>query len=646
MNWFDALPAVTVAGLLLVGLGAPFALAVGARGVLFLGLSAAASVAIVAVSSLAAPLVGASWNLVPPVLLAVVLAVIGLLLRRLTVARDRPRGEWGRPLLAGVVGIAAGAVLIGRNLLVGIGAPDHPSQTYDAVFHLNAVRWILNHDDASPLHLVMTTPGSSTGFYPTVWHAFTSLVVQLTGTDIVVAANSMAIVMACLVWPIAAVFLVRALFGANPVALAIAGALSAGFAAFPLTLLWFGVLYPNVLAIALLPIALGCMVLGLRASSDGSADLTRFGWWGAALTATAAVALSHPNALFGLFVLSAPLIIQATVRFIRSDRGALVRLAAVGGAVGALAVEAILWTRFGTSDNGWVPNRTFIDAVIEALTNGPLENTVGVVITVLVVIGIVGVFMRRTPIWLVISYGLTVLLFAVANGGPEGALRTALTGLWYNDAFRLAAMLPVTALPLATMGLVMLAEWTWRGIRGGSPDGSAHPRTRIAIAVAAMVVVLAVVGTQFGGVQTTSGYLADAYRFSDRSPVLSPDEVAVFDDVAELTPADAVIAGNPWNGSSLVYAYVDRTTLFPHLGGRYPDTHWAVAEGLGDGDPAACTAAEEIGVEYVLDFGDHFVFANDRRSELYPGLTDLADPSALTLLAEHGDAKLYEVTGC
>ena len=263
MTWFDALPAISVAALLLFALGAPFALAIGARGIGFLGISAAGSVAIVAASSIVAPLLGLSWTLAVPAGAAGIHAG-----RRPAAAAIWPCAAsgclaYGALRLGSAIGVAIGAVLIGRNVVLGIGVPDHPSQTYDAVFHLNAVQWILNHDDASPLHMVMTTPASSTGFYPTVWHAFTTLVVQLTGVEIVVAANAMAVVMACLLWPVAAVFLVRAIFGARPLSLAIGGALSAAFAAFPATLLWFGVLYPNLLAIALLPIALGTLGAGV-----------------------------------------------------------------------------------------------------------------------------------------------------------------------------------------------------------------------------------------------------------------------------------------------------------------------------------------------------------------------------------------------
>ena len=164
-------------------------------------------------------------------------------------------------------------------------------------------------------------------------------------------------------------------------------------------------------------------------------DLTRFGYWCVSIAAVGGMSLAHPNSLFSLFVLSAPLIVECTIRFVRGDRRSSARIVAIAGAVAVLAFEAVLWTRFGTTDNGRAPDRTFADAVIEALTNGPLVVTVGVVVTLLVIVGVFGVFLRRTPIWLVVAYGLSVLLFAVANGAPQGAFRTALTGVWYNDAF-------------------------------------------------------------------------------------------------------------------------------------------------------------------------------------------------------------------
>ncbi|MGR0220188.1 DUF6541 family protein [Agromyces sp. ZXT2-6] len=666
MSWFEALPAIAVAIVLLVVPGAPFAILLGLRGAAFAGVAVAASVGIVGVASILAPLVGLDWSLLPVGAVAVVAALLAWGIRRWTRRRDSPdAGRWSE-LLPTAGGVAAGGALILATLLPGMFSPRNPSQTYDGLFHLNAVRWIVDGGDASPLHMTMTTPGASSNFYPTTWHAFAALTVQATGATPVVTANALALVVAAVVWPAACVFLVRMLFGPRPIALALAGALSAGFAAFPYLLVWYGVLYPNSLGIALVPIALGSLAGLLRGGARRLDGLTRrvavevsppvrldaavgpLGWAVAAATATAAATLAHPNALFSIFVLSAPLIVAWAVRAVREATRTSRRLLIVGAALAVFAVEAFIWTRFQTGDNGWPSVRPFYVSVAEALRNAPLDITIGWVATLLVGIGVVGgLALRRAPGWLVASWLLAAIMFGFANGWPEGPLRTAITGLWYNDAFRIAAIGPVVAVPLAVIGLVLALEWVGVALDRSARRRGAEPAPALRATVLSLVAAIAVVGTQFGAIPSMDRDLAHAYRLDDRSPSVNPDELALFDDVAELVPEDGVIAQNPWNGSALAYAFTGRTVLFPHVGGRYTEAHRTVAEGLADADPAACEAARQLGVTHVIDSDDRMLFIGDARAELYPGLTDLPrDPEALTLLAERGDARLYQVTGC
>ena len=74
-----------------------------------------------------------------------------------------------RPPTAPTAAIGRGLVLAGcrrgrrwslASLARGIGWPGALSQTYDAVFHLNAVRWVLDHQDGSSLHLAAAGRGS------------------------------------------------------------------------------------------------------------------------------------------------------------------------------------------------------------------------------------------------------------------------------------------------------------------------------------------------------------------------------------------------------------------------------------------------------------------------------------------------------
>lgn len=648
MTWFEAIPALTVAVLTVVLIGAPFAWAVGTRGITFLALSVAGSVSAIAVSSVVAPLVGLPWNLLAPFLVSLPLAAIGFALRRFLVRPPAPGvpGEWGPVFGWGLAAVALGGSLVAFSVLPAIGQPDNPSQTYDAIFHLNAVQWVLDTADASPIDMTMSTPGSSSSFYPTPWHAIVALVVQLTGAGVVVATNAVAVATAAFAWPLACVFLARTLFGPVRLALVLAGALSAAFASFPIVLLGFGVLYPNLLAVSLLPIALGLLVTALRQDSGGT--LTPLA--AALLTAWVVLGMSvaHPNALFSFFALSAPLLVQGCVLFVRrrrhEPRAAGPIAAAVLALAAAFALEAFLWTRVATSDNAWLPDRPFLVSVAEAALSGPGNLTLGFAASIFVLAGVVVTLFRRRLLWLSVAWAVAVLLFALANGGPEGAFRDAITGLWYNDSFRLAALLPVVAVPLAVQGLLTGIRFAQRGAQRLLPARAGARALPAGVAVVA--VAIAVLATQSGNLPAARSGLAATYRLGATSPLLSLPERDFFATVARIVPPGSVIAGNPWNGSSLVYAYTGRPALFPHVGGSYPQPYRDLAEGLAQGTPAACAAAAEEGVDYVLDFGDRYVFANDERAQAYGGITSAGDSSVLSVVAEDADLKLYEVTGC
>lgn len=648
MTWFEAIPALAVAVVTLVLIGAPFAWAVGARGITFLGLGVTSSVSAVAVSSVVAPLVGLPWNLVSPFLVSLPLAAIGFALRRFFVRPPAPgpAREWSSVFGWGLAAVALGGSLVALSVLPAIGHPDSPSQTYDAIFHLNAVQWVLDTTDASPIDMTMSTPGSSSSFYPTPWHAIVAIVVQLTGAGVVVATNAVAVGTVAFVWPLACVFLARALFGPVRLALVLAGALSAAFASFPIVLLGFGVLYPNLLAVSLLPIALGLLVMALR--QDSGATLKPVA--PALLTAWVVLGMSvaHPNALFSFFALSAPLLVQGCVVFARRRRhephAALPILAAVLALAAAFALEAFLWTRVATSDNAWLPDRPFLVSVTEAALSGPGDLTIGFAAALFVLAGVVITLFHRRLLWLSVSWAVAVLLFAFANGGPVGAFRDAITGLWYNDSFRLAALLPVVAVPLAVQGLLTIIRFAQRWAERALPAGTRARAVPTVVAVAALAV--AVVATQFGNMPAARFDLATTYELGDKSPLLGDAERDFFATVARIVPPGSVIAGNPWNGSSLVYAYTGRPALFPHVGGSYPQSYRDLAEGLAQGTPAACAAAAELGVDYVLDFGELYVFANDKRAQAYEGITSVDDSSVLSVVAEDAGLKLYEVTGC
>ncbi len=76
------------------------------------------------------------------------------------------------PLSAAATGITIGRIL---------NTPDAISQTFDAVFHLNAVEWILQTNNASSLRLFLEAPQGSV--YPLGWHTLVALAMKLCGAQ-------------------------------------------------------------------------------------------------------------------------------------------------------------------------------------------------------------------------------------------------------------------------------------------------------------------------------------------------------------------------------------------------------------------------------------------------------------------------------
>ena len=79
----------------------------------------------------------------------------------------------------------------------------------------------------------------------------------------------------------------------------------------------------------------------------------------------------------------------------------------------------------------------------------------------LTIVGVVDLIRRRDKLWFVAGWAMAVLLFVVAAGGPSWRMRALVTGIFYRDPPRLAALLVVVAVPMAVFGALAL----WRALQ-------------------------------------------------------------------------------------------------------------------------------------------------------------------------------------
>lgn len=665
MTWLEAVPvALTVTAWLLVP-GLPITYALGTRGVAAWATAPLVSVTLIALTAVVTAKLGIAWSLPLVIGVAAGLAVAGGVAAVLVRGRPWARREPDPRLVtvAAAVGLLPAVLLGALTIVRGFGQPENLSQTYDALFHYNAVALILDTREASSLTLSGFGVPTTT-FYPAAWHDLASLVVMTTGATIPVATNMLATVVAVLVWPLSCLLLARQVFGRSPAALAITAVLSIGFSACPWGLLGFGVLWPNALGMALAPAGLA-VVLSLAGLAKDDA-LGKGRAWLLLPVTLAATAFAHPGVLFSLVVFAIFPVGQALLgRFWRLHRaGRTARGAAE--IVGVLAVAGAVWYWTATTSHPafanvrtsfWAPFETPARAVGEVLLNATNGRNALWLLSALVLVGVVASIRIVEQRWLVAAHaasGFLYLLTASLNR-PD---TQKFTGYWYNDSFRLAAMLPVTGVPLAVAGILLIAtRITARTARtADEPDGTPAWRRIVASRwLAGSAAALAVILTAVLVAATKGMYQPD--RTSRLAgPYLSPPpgdvlvdagQRAFFDRVKEHVPAGAVVANNPWDGSGMLWALAGRRTLFPHFTVPTSPEQWYLAQNLyaAPVDPKVCQAADQLNVEYLL-IGNAKFWPWDPRRHDYPGLADPKAGHGFQLVVSDGERKLYRITAC
>lgn len=683
MTWWETLPTFAATVLVYFLPGLLILAAAGVRRLNLAALAAPVSASVAGSLAVALPYARLPFNPATYFVFAVLLAgsvfAVRLVVRRRLERRGigglwtleanarlsaRDTGIWVSRL-ALPVAVLFPAVVIAARYVIGFASPESFSETFDNIYHLNAVRHIAETQNGSTLTLGNLTEASR-GLYPAAMHDAMALVLMLGAPSVMVVVNVGTIVTGAVVWPLACIFLISRVVGYRPMPLLAAGVLSAGFSAFPYLMVAYGVLYPNHAALALLPAVLGLTIeaLGMSRAPGGS----RIPPVLALLLTVPGLALSHPSAVVALVGFAGPVVIAGLVKSLIAAKDSpaakssakkwLVFAAAYVGA--ALTV----WTVFrpDLSSAGWTSFQTNARAIGEILGSAPMGTTTAWVLLVLTVIGLYVIARHfRRMWWIAGMYAVGGVLYLIVSSWTSGSFRDFLTGVWYTDSYRLAALLPVVTLPIVVLG----AEWiVWRvrwvvgsfvGRARTNPDSLSRvmhglfARLPANSSVAAGCVALLVigVGVQGGTLHGVQTRLQSIFSTTDDSNFVSTDEVSLFNEIADIVPDTDVIVGNPRTGASLVYAFTGRRTIAPHIFGVRTEQeqllldHWNEAAY----NPGVCPAIHDLRAYWALDFGDTEI---SPRAEPLLGVRDLADDSApgVELVKAVGKARLFRVTAC
>ncbi|WP_029149324.1 DUF6541 family protein [Microbacterium indicum] len=666
MTWLGALPAALAALVVVLAPGlvatAPLRAGLLARAGLA-GLAGVGSWGVAGALAGAAGLSFRAWQALVP---AVVFALIAWGVRRLApalVITPARLGRWAAP--AWILGAAVVAIVA----FAGVPDADRISQTYDNVFHLSATTAILDGFSPSPFTLrsLIETADSGLAYYPDGWHLMAAATVQLSGSTVAVAFNALWLVVAVAVWLPGVAWLAQVILPGRSAGLVglVALPLGAAFGAYPYALLAWGTIYPTFLAHALLPAAVAVTIVAIRgalvARHRARAVLVAAI---AVLLAVGAIGVAHPRVLATWALIGIPFVVAVLA-------GAYRRAVQSGGRRRTIARRWLLWSiavavaAFAAAFAYAVVGLGLFDEPLADRLNGPQALSVqplwqGIVevvmqqslttgapavtwpaipLAIVVAAGAIAAWRRRGARWIVVAAAVTAALFVLAAGSDDPVTKI-LTGTWYKDRFRLAAAIPVLAVPLAALGTVSIVRW----LRGARRAGE----KAIALAVAAAIAVSSALTLGLTGMTQAT---ADAFALpTDRAAweVVSQRQIDFQRDVvASIVPDDQRVLGDPWDGSALTGLYAGREPVFPHVNGQWDPARLVLAWHLQDidTDPAVCAALDELRVRYVL-YDPHEFGGGDPSGNHFPGPHAAVERGLFTEVASDGGSTLYEITQC
>jgi hypothetical protein len=580
--------------------------------------------------------------------LAIVTAVAFCLRIALARVRDvdaEARAATRGPALVVAAGVLLGALLIGLAVLNGMPNWQSIPSNWDAVWHANTIRFIVDTGQASPTHLgeLRNVETHEALYYPSTFHALAAVFSQLTGAAPTTAYTLSSVSAAIWLFPVSAATLTWQLLRSRidewrtAGAAATAAALSGSFTAIPYiefdtasmpNMAAYGVAIPTMVLIVSavrhrdrIPVAVLALFGVFSVHITGGVVVVLFvaAWW-------LFEALWHPVRgrvadFVNLFVIAVPTVALLLPQFL----GVLQQ------------AEIIVGHAFITHEG---KKRGLIDAVVQHtrhLNDFPIQW----VLIILGAIGAIVLVVRRVwwplAVWLLLV--VSIVHSSAPFGGPIGALTGKFSDLFYSDPRRLSAV--VTMLLMAAVGIAVftLASATVAGARRLVGKGS----PRVWYAATATVLVVASVGIELAYLPRAKFLFGEKY---DRVIVDSKD-LQAWAYLATLPGArDSLIGDANTDGTAWMYAVAGLHPLWTHYDypvqqgpGYHRFIFWAYADDA-DTDPRVAEAVKALNIRYVLTSTPVV-----RGFVMPDGLVSLDRSRSWEKIYDNGEARIYEWRG-
>lgn len=474
----------------------------------------------------------------------------------------REKHDWPILLLYVVVSTAFMTLVFVR----GFGDLDSFNQQFDNYTHLNLVRSYLESNQFSKMNALYTdysspyytsTPTS----YPPMWHIVCALIASGSGSSPALASNAFNLVICSFLFP-SGVFLFLKSTMRDKGAVTAGALVATAFTAFPSGFIDWGPLSPNLLSLSLVPLLASLFAMVLR---DRTPLASKISVAPLIVCLLGIMALTQPNAVFCAGIVIVALIIGKIVNAnIFNDDGnakRTIKKAALIALVVTLSVFA--WILFlmapfmqGVLEVEWAVFSTYSEALADWATFGMTERIAPQpLMGIIVLIGLAAALRSKSTSWIPLPFIVTSLLYLIAMPS-EGFLRHALAGFWYTDPYRVAALVAISAIPLAALGLYSIYSVLAKLMSKLAKRQHAVAKKVIA-SVASIILLLAVYFPiyipTYANPDTGFGSLVLDIR-KQSSLVYTAEERAFVQIAQEYIDDDKLILNDPFDGSGYAYA--------------------------------------------------------------------------------------------
>jgi len=251
--------------------------------------------------------------------------------------------------------------------------------------------------------------------------------------------------------------------------------------------------------------------------------------------------------------------------------------------------------------------------------------------------------------WLTVSHAFLLFLYML-DAGSGSRLSRELTGFWYNDPQRVAALIPLTAVPLAAVGITSAADTLGRFVGRMAKEvagRSLSPRQALGAACLLLVAVPVVIYPN-QGIGEGAAILQDRYtNLHGFGHLVTADEQAMFTKLGRQIPPGTTVLGSPFTGAQFSSIWSGHPVVIPHVTNNPSPDVALVQRQFKDftTDPQVCAAVKRLRIGAVVEDYDTF-WPDDSRQKQYLGLVDLVGTPGLTPIGYGESSVAYRVGSC